>query len=196
MRVAIIGAHGTGKTTLARGLAQALNMHLINEAARIVAHDMGYTPATIPDELVVAYQQAILDEQIDEESSREAWISDRSVVDNMAYLVAQVERLNIPVATVLEYHRKAYPRLEHYDALIFVPIAFDLELDGERHADLEFQDLIEETLLDILDELEAAGHDLARRTYTVTSVMPADRVAEVLTYLGRLKHGTATVLAP
>ena len=184
MRVAIIGAHGTGKTTLARGLAQALDMHLIDEAARIVAHDLGYTPATIPDELAVVFQQAILDEQIDEEAARDAWVSDRSVVDNMAYLVAQVERLNIPVATVLDYHRRAYPRLEHYDALVFVPIMFELELDGERHADVAFQDLIEETILDILDELEAAGHDLARRTYTVESIMPADRVAEVVAYLG------------
>jgi len=183
MRIAIIGAHGTGKTTLARSLAQELDLPLIPEAARYIAHDMGYTPATIPDELVVEYQREILAEQIFREAAGDRWVSDRSVVDNMAYLVAQVERLNIPVSTVLDYHRDAYQRLAHYDALIFIPIMFELELDGERHADVEFQDEIEETILDILDELEAAGHDLARRTYTVTSPMPADRVAEVRAFL-------------
>ncbi len=91
MRIAITGAHGVGKSTLALMLATELQLPLIEEIARVVAEKMGYAST---QEIVKAntidrqrFQEAVLSCQINTEFRYYArgFVADRSVLDVAAY---------------------------------------------------------------------------------------------------------------
>jgi thymidylate kinase len=91
MKVAFIGTHGVGKTTLCFDLAAQLKrldlgVELVKEVAR-------RCPLPINEETTADAQAWILHTQIAEEVAAaaryEVVICDRSVLDNYAYLVAR-----------------------------------------------------------------------------------------------------------
>ena len=159
-KIAFIGSHGVGKTTLAFGLAARLkardvSLDIVHEVAR-------RCPLPINEETSVAAQSWILHTQVAEELVASARypvvICDRSVLDNYVYLlVAAGERE--PQASVVAAWIRTYRLLVH------VPIIGRLQPDGIRAADPEFQRLVDELLLRELDrrELPVLRLDAERR---------------------------------
>lgn len=182
MRIAFIGSHSTGKTTVAKPVAQALGLPFLSEVAREVARHWGYTPATIPTHLLLDYQQRILRDQMVGEQG--AWlgcsgfVSDRSTLDNAAYFLAYVAFKASPEA-VYNYLHAARANLDHYDRLILIPPMFPPVDDGERHTDPREQQRIHEIVCDLI-----AAWGVAQKVYTVTSRTPEERVAEIMEVLG------------
>lgn len=170
MKIALIGPHSTGKTTVVDQLADYLGLPKITERVREVARSWGMTPRDVPLERLLEFQNAVLDWQIAAERAREGegFVADRSTIDNMAYLIAQAEEAQITTEDVVRYCFKAYTRLDKYDLLIFVPVMFDLVDDGERHVDPTFQLEIQNLILDMIGDLEIQGWDIRRRVYVVT----------------------------
>ena len=89
MKIAMIGSHGVGKTTLCFELAAALkrrnaDVEMVREVAR-------RCPLPINQETTVAAQEWILHTQIaweiDAAGNSEVVLCDRSVLDNYCYLV-------------------------------------------------------------------------------------------------------------
>src|SRR5258706_8048942 len=89
MKVAFIGTHGVGKTTLCYDLAallkrRGLNVDVVKEVARL-------SPLPINRKTSLAAQTWILMTQVAEEirsaSQHQVVICDRSVLDNYAYMV-------------------------------------------------------------------------------------------------------------
>lgn len=87
MRIAIIGTHGTGKTTLAKMLSSIFKIPILKELAR--NHDIRNAD---PDEYV-KIQKDILIEQIASERKYQNFISDRSTIDNLAYWIHRCARM-------------------------------------------------------------------------------------------------------
>lgn len=89
MRIAITGAHGTGKTTLARALSEKLGLPLIAEQARLVAEEMGVKTCEEllqNSKLARQFQERVLEEQIRAQLARpEGFVSDRCTLDCIAY---------------------------------------------------------------------------------------------------------------
>ena len=94
IKVAFVGTHGVGKTTLCYDLASQLKrldcgVDLVKEVAR-------RCPLPINEETTPDAQAWILHTQIAEEiaavAANEVVVCDRSVLDNYAYLVARVGR--------------------------------------------------------------------------------------------------------
>lgn len=89
MRIAITGAHGTGKTTLAQALSEKLGLPLIAERARLVAEEMGVK--TCEDllrnpRLARQFQERVLEEQIKAQLAHpQGFVSDRCTLDCIAY---------------------------------------------------------------------------------------------------------------
>ena len=175
-KIAFIGSHGVGKTTLAFGLAARLkardvSLEVVHEVAR-------RCPLPINEETSVAAQSWILHTQVAEELVAAARypvvLCDRSVLDNYVYLLLAAgvrEPLETVVATWLAT----------YSLLVHVPIVGRLQPDGIRAADPAFQYLVDERLeRDVerrglrplrlspdqrdgwLDAVEAASWDLLR----------------------------------
>ena len=145
-KIAFIGSHGVGKTTLAFGLAARLkardvSLEVVHEVAR-------RCPLPINEETSVAAQSWILHTQVAEELVAAARypvvLCDRSVLDNYVYLLlaaGEREPLQSVVATWVRSYR----------LLVHVPIVGRLQADGIRAADPEFQRLVDERLCRELD---------------------------------------------
>lgn len=86
MRVYFVGAHSTGKTTMARYTAQQHGLPLLTEVARLLLAEKELTLEALRSDIqtVNAYQRGILEKQLAEESDKEHFVSDRSF-DNLAY---------------------------------------------------------------------------------------------------------------
>lgn len=117
LKIAFVGTHGVGKTTLCFDLAAHLkrldlNIDLVKEVAR-------RCPLPINEETTLDAQLWILHSQVAEEIAAQAMyevvVCDRSVLDNYAYLVARVGRKPELDALVGAWIRG-------YDALFKVPV--------------------------------------------------------------------------
>jgi nicotinamide riboside kinase len=149
-KIAFVGSHGVGKTTLCYGLAARLkasdvSLDVVGEIAR-------RCPLPINRETTLAAQAWILHTQIAEEilaSARyEVVICDRSVLDNFVYLLLSTGPQPTFEALVDSW-------LGTYDLLVRVPIVADPRADGLRSTDPSFQNAVDERLA-----REVAARDL------------------------------------
>lgn len=145
MKIAFIGTHGVGKTTLCFDLASRLKrldlgVDIVKEVARSC-------PLPINEQTTLDAQAWILHTQIAQEiaaaSQFEAVICDRSVLDNYAYMVQQVGRRSEYDALVMEW-------VETYDGLFKVPVLQAPSFDGTRAVSGTFQTAIDELIDDLL----------------------------------------------
>ncbi len=147
LKVAFVGTHGVGKTTLCFDLAAHLKrldlgVDLVKEVAR-------RCPLPINEGTTYDAQAWILHSQIAEEIAtmavNEVVVCDRSVLDNYAYLVARVGRRPELDPIVADWVRG-------YDALFKVPVIAAPTFDGTRAVSRAFQLEIDATI----DQLVAA----------------------------------------
>ena len=133
MKVAFIGTHGVGKTTLCFELAallkrDAVNVDMVKEVARL-------SPLPINQRTSYEAQVWILANQISEEirssANHDVVVCDRSVLDNYAYLARACGR-----QPGLERFLDEW--LPTYDALFLVPHVGDATPDGVRDTDEQF----------------------------------------------------------
>ena len=140
MKIAFIGTHGVGKTTLCFELAALLKkrdrvVEMVREVAR-------FCPLPINRDTTVAAQSWILHTEIAEELAAEGKaeivICDRSVLDNYCYLLQAGKH------PMLEPLVKWWT--SSYQLLIKVPIVGSLQFDGLRDVDAAFQRTVDETI--------------------------------------------------
>ncbi len=141
-KLAFVGSHGVGKTTLCFGLAARLkaadiSLDVVGEIAR-------RCPLPINRDTTLSAQGWILHTQIAEEilagARNEVVICDRSVLDNFVYLLLSAGPQPLFKTLVDSW-------IETYDLLVQVPIVQDPRADGLRSTDPGFQTAIHRRLL-------------------------------------------------
>ncbi len=168
MKIAFIGTHGVGKTTLCYDLASRLKrqdriVELVQEVARAC-------PLPINRETTLQAQAWILHSQIAYEIAASASggivICDRSVLDNYAYLVQQAGRRPEYDALVREW-------VTTYDFLFKVPIIHAPTFDGKRDTSQAFQHDIDVGIDALAAEFNVTCHrlDTARRDSWVDTIL-------------------------
>lgn len=166
-KLAFIGSHGVGKTTLCYGLgarlkARDLSVEVVHEVAR-------RCPLPINEDTSVAAQSWILHTQIAEELNAQSRygviLCDRSVLDNYVYLLLASGR-QAGLEPLVDYW------MGTYDLLFHVPILELPRPDGIRATDPTFQRAVDERLLVELDRRGLVAHrlDPAQRSSWVDSV--------------------------
>lgn len=131
MRIAIIGSHGTGKTTLSKLICEGLNFNFIPDVARQAYEKKFPINENTPPET----QFWILSKQLELERNTEVpWVSEKSLFDNLIY-----GGLSIKDDEVLSVLEKIVFANVNYDLIFYLPIEFALEDDGLRSLDPEFQ---------------------------------------------------------
>jgi len=160
LKVAFIGSHGVGKTTLCYGLAARLKA---GDFAVEVVHEVARRcPLPINEETSLESESWILHSQIAEEIVAQhrypVVICDRSAIDNYVYLLLAARRLPSLEALVDGW-------METYGLLVHVPIVEQPSPDGIRSADPTFQHAVEERL----------DRELAERGLDVFRLDPGDR---------------------
>lgn len=150
MRIAITGAHGVGKSTLAARISEALGLPELPTPGRTLAArglPVNET-ATVSSQLIAWLLQFHL------ERERSAWVASRSLIDVWAYTVLAAARYEQdPVeAALLQELACATPHAlaGAYDTLIYVPVGIALIADDVRSADATFQRATDETIRNAL----------------------------------------------
>ena len=176
LKLAFVGTHGVGKTTLCFDLA--LQLKRLDLGVEIVKEVARRCPLPINEETTLDAQAWILHTQIAEEleaaARYEAVICDRSVLDNYAYLVARVGRRADLDQLVASW-------IQGYNALFKVPILEAPSFDGMRAVSRSFQAEIDATIDRLIGEFGV----------NVQPLDPLDRegwVATMMESIGLPKH--------
>lgn len=147
MKIAIIGAQGVGKTTLAQQINKDYpKINILPEAARL-AQKAGYKldhTATVDTELW------LINKQVELESTEDNWVADRCGIDLLAY----IEYLFSHETDLIEFaNKKLVPKFSNYDLVIYLPSGeFAIEDDGIRTTDIKFQTDIDGKIREILEK--------------------------------------------
>jgi thymidylate kinase len=170
MKIAFVGTHGVGKTTLCYELAAALkrldlSVDLVQEVAR-------GCPLPINEDTTQDAQLWILHSQIAAEIEHaavsEVIVCDRAVLDNYAYLVNAAGRQPHLEDLIQQW-------LRTYRLLVKVPVVAPPRFDGTRAVSVDFQLAIDRIIEQLLAEaacpcLRLPGDD---RSAWVSAVLEA-----------------------
>ena len=152
-KIAFIGSHGVGKTTLVYGMAARLKARDIS--LEVLVEVARRCPLALNRETTLAAQSWILHTQIADElvaATRYPMVlCDRSVLDNYVYLLLAAGRQPSLEALVSSW-------LDTYDIFVQVPVVEGSEMldDGIRSTDRAFQREVDSRLA---LEVEARGLD-------------------------------------
>jgi thymidylate kinase len=147
VKVAFIGTHGVGKTTLcyelvARLKKRGIQVDLVKEVARL-------SPLPINRQTSLDAQTWILMTQVAEEirsaTQGHVVVCDRSVLDNYAYMVLACGRQKALERFVMHW-------MKTYDLLFKVPVSGAPSADGVRDTDEAFMRAIDQLVDQLLDE--------------------------------------------
>ena len=171
MKIAFIGTHGVGKTTLCYDLAGALKrtgvaVDMVKEVARL-------SPLPINRKTSLDAQTWILMTQVAEEIRSRAYndvvVCDRSAVDNYAYMALACGRQK-------PFERFVAHWMKTYDLLFKVPIFGAAAADGVRDTDEFFMRSIDGLVDKLLAEMSVEHEVLP----AVDRSLWADHVHEVV----------------
>ncbi|MAE70400.1 MAG: hypothetical protein CME06_08040 [Gemmatimonadetes bacterium] len=156
MKVAFIGTHGVGKTTLCYELAARLKK--VGLDADIVKEVARSSPLPINQSTTLSAQLWILHTQIAREievgARSEVVVCDRSVLDNYAYLRQASGRQMTTERLVESWIRS-------YDLLFRVPATGRISMDGVRDLDPAFQRAIDRQIQALIRQMHVDVHELA-----------------------------------
>ena len=159
-KLAFIGSHGVGKTTLCYGLAARLKARDVS--LEIVHEVVRQCPLPINEQTSLAAQAWILHTQIAAEIlAAERYpvvLCDRSVLDNYVYMMLAAGRQKA-LGTMVDAW------LDSYDLLVLAPIVDDPSPDGLRATDPTFQRAVE----------DGVRRELQRRGTEAMELDPDDR---------------------
>lgn len=128
MRIAFCGASGTGKTTLAKWVAETYGVPFNPVGSRSVAKNMGFDNPYDVDKAGkrAEFQQRLLAEKIEWESQHDTFVSDRTTMDNLLYTMIH-DVYSIDDTTI----DQAVQGMARYTLVWFCPIKSFLNLGGD-----------------------------------------------------------------
>ncbi len=146
-KVAFVGSHGVGKTTLCFELAAALkrrdlNVDVVKEVARQCPLPINQGTSFEAQSWILHTQIAL---EIESAGRHQVLVCDRSVLDNYAYFVTSLGRRR-------EYDGLVSQWIRSYDRLFWVPILDTPSFDGVRDTDVRYQARVEELITELVGE--------------------------------------------
>ena len=136
MHIYFIGAHSVGKSTLARYVSQKYELPMISETARMILSEQELQIDSLRSDvdIVDKYQRQVFDRQLVEERKHVSFVSDRSVIDVLAYS-AQHSRI-LPELLASTQLKTYLDLLRVPDSFIFFvrPSKATLKADGVRES--------------------------------------------------------------
>ena len=121
LKIGLVGASCTGKTTLAEEISNKFNLEIIGETARELFNEFNISSprelTTLSDEL--KFQNRILDAKIESESNLPNFVADRTFVDAAAYWLFHLSKKTSDEQS-FSYLRKCKDLMSNYHMVIFL----------------------------------------------------------------------------
>jgi predicted ATPase len=174
MRIAVSGAHRTGKTTLVEELRRALPTYeVIDEPYHLLAEE-GHEFAEMPclEDFELQLERSI-ESIVEDEDDR---IFDRCPADILAYLITHRDSEGFDVERWLPRVRSAMERL---DLIVFVPVEDPDRMAISEPDDAELRQRVDEEIREIVLE---DRWELGVEALEVTGT-PRERVRQVLAWV-------------
>jgi len=137
MRIGIVGSAGSGKSTLARDLAAALRVPLIEDMTLELLRAQKGVPSWrgIRDIRVRrTIRLRALEEKVEAENAAPAFVSDKTVVDYLAYWLQNQAEYETAEQTQAFFER-AKDHLSRYDLCVFLPVREEVDYAEGRSND-------------------------------------------------------------
>ncbi len=146
MKIAVMGSHGTGKSTLCKGLAKHFKLNLIPDVIP-EAHRLRFP---INEKTLPETQLWILSKQLElERNTPSPWIMEKSLWDNIVY-----GSYSIKLPKIISIIRNIVKKNARYNLVLYCPIEFPITYDGLRSLNVDFQKTIDIKLRKLLEEEE------------------------------------------
>jgi predicted ATPase len=178
VRVAFCGASGTGKSTVAVHLAQALGVDFCDVGSRTVCKLLGFNSPYDVDSAGMrpVFQKLLLSKKREWEMDRASFVTDRTHFDNLVYSM-----LHCPEISSDAYIEEVVEACKIYTHVFFCPIGsfHDTAGDPDRVSDSDYHKRYEDRLIEACRRL--AGHV---PVYLLMPGTPAERLAEVMGRIG------------
>ena len=166
-RIILIGAHGTGKTTLANKLKELLGITVVESVSREFHKDMKYLEDNhIFDMRISKFARTSALQNVICSMSRwdymrwidvdEAVIMTRCPLDTLAYAKADKnvgQDIYIQNLDILKENQEFMDSLKS-SLFIYLPIEFSIEDDGIRPTDKEFQKAVDQAMRELMYEFQ------------------------------------------
>jgi len=154
--IVVTGTHAVGKTVLCERLVQTLapviDVKLIPEVARILIAKGIEMNDKVSEFGIVNYILTYL--TYCRKTTAQLVVSDRSIFDLFAYIsVRRPSEVRDEFFRLAEEH--VYREIEQVDTFVYIPIEFDLHVDGVRPVDKEYQELVDKKIQSLLRALDA-----------------------------------------
>jgi len=188
MIIALIGSHGTGKTTVFNRLRTELPAsHFFSEPVRHQMPKFGYkNPYEFIEkhgiaafELMNMNNWNVIDPAVNTSLHESRLLVERSAVDNYAYYLAlRSTEFDYSAESVLKRMAQYYASL--VDLFIYFPVGkIPLKADQMRKSNREYQLTVDRHIRQILDEFDIPGHKI----YEVQGLSVGERTAEIMRLL-------------
>ena len=150
LKIGICGAHGTGKTTLAKAVHELYGTPIITNLMRSFWQENGVADfEKLPKDIRTIFQKESLLKQIEaEETYTTGFITDRTVLDQIAYTKMSSNMIGVEFEM---YEQLCKERLKSYTHLIYLPIEFESEQETLR-ADIKTRSECADIMKSYLDK--------------------------------------------
>ena len=174
---AITGAHGTGKSTLLKELRSVPGYSFSDSVTRKSGADINQSGN---DDGQLKILAAIIDAEIKNDIFKKDFILDRSFIDFYAYTRYLYNHNQVSLETLTLIESEFDKRISQYTMIFYLPIEFDIEQDGTRSDDIQFQKEIDDIIKLILIGKEVP--------FVPVTGSIDERVSEIKTYIPFIGH--------
>ncbi len=144
-RLAFAGASGTGKTTLAEWVSKTFGLPINPVGSRSVAQSMGFDNPYDVDKAGrrAEFQRRLVAEKRAWEDAREAFVVDRTTLDNLVYTM-----MHDVYAIDKTLINSVIQGLGRYTHIVFCPVESfcDLDGDGNRVGNMIYHEMYDEVM--------------------------------------------------
>jgi len=174
-KVALVGTHGIGKTTIAYELGGAIKrrgktVELLTEIARECPFALNDRASREAHLWIIARQVQL---EIEKSLRADVLVCDRSVLDNFAYYARLYGATGQQSEALISYCRMW---MNTYDLLVRLPITEPLTDDGFRSTNVKFQHEIDQ----LCDKLFESDYNEETRPLYIRRLMTASEIAELI----------------
>lgn len=157
IKIGMAGAHGTGKTSMANAMLQteAFSKSVLVPSTARQIKEYGYPinrEATELSQILVPLLRMVDEYEAEPKAANEALISDRTLVDSLAYTMYQNDHV-WESGALIEFvsRRLTEMHMNSYDYVLYFPIYWDGVQDGVRDPDENYRRSIDANILSILE---------------------------------------------